>query len=403
MVARTKALSILLLLIGETATMSLWFVSAAILPEITAEAGLHPTWQAALSSGVQAGFVIGALTLAILGVADRYDPRRVIAVSALIGAASNLALLVVPLDGVVAVGLRVLTGASLAGVYPVGMKIAVGWGSRDRGFLVGMLIGALTVGTAAPHLISYLGDGDWRMTVMVASALAAAGGLSVLAAGLGPLHAPAPTFDPKSIRLAWTNREIRLAYAGYFGHMWELYAFWAWVGAAAAASYGATMGAEEAGRLAKLTAFLAIGLGGFACVPAGMLADRIGKARVAQWAMILSGGAALATALSFGEAAWATFALMLFWGMAVVPDSAQFSALVADAAPDERAGSLMTFQTALGFTLTAFTVQVVPTVVELAGWPATLALMALGPAFGVEAMRRLINHKSAIEPAPSAQ
>ena len=396
MVARTKALSILLLLIGETATMSLWFVSAAILPEITAEAGLHPTWQAALSSGVQAGFVIGALTLAILGVADRYDPRRVIAVSALIGAASNLALLVVPLDGVVAVGLRVLTGASLAGVYPVGMKIAVGWGSRDRGFLVGMLIGALTVGTAAPHLISYLGDGDWRMTVMVASALAAA-------AGLGPLHAPAPTFDPKSIRLAWTNREIRLAYAGYFGHMWELYAFWAWVGAAAAASYGATMGAEEAGRLAKLTAFLAIGLGGFACVPAGMLADRIGKARVAQWAMILSGGAALATALSFGEAAWATFALMLFWGMAVVPDSAQFSALVADAAPDERAGSLMTFQTALGFTLTAFTVQVVPTVVELAGWPATLALMALGPAFGVEAMRRLINHKSAIEPAPSAQ
>ena len=403
MAARTKTLSIVLLLIGETAAMSLWFVSAAILPEITAEAGLSAVWQAALSSGVQAGFVIGALTLAILGVADRYDPRRVIAVSALVGAASNLALLAIPLNGVVAVGLRVLTGASLAGVYPVGMKIAVGWGTKDRGFLVGMLIGALTVGTAAPHLISYLGGADWRMTVMAASALAAAGGLSVLAAGLGPLHAPAPTFDATAIGLAWSNRDIRLAYAGYLGHMWELYAFWAWVGAAAAASYGATMGAEEAGRLAKLTAFLAIGLGGLACAPVGVLADRIGKARVAQWAMILSAGAALASALSFGGAPWTTFALLLFWGIAVIPDSAQFSALVADAAPDERAGSLMTLQTALGFTLTAFTVQVVPTVVEAAGWPVTLALMALGPALGVEAMRRLIDRKPEVEPAASPQ
>jgi MFS family permease len=238
---------------------------------------------------------------------------------------------------------------------------------------------------------------------MVASALAAAGGVSVLAAGLGPLHAPAPSFDVKAIRLAWTNRDIRLAYAGYLGHMWELYAFWAWVGAAAAASYGITMGAEEAGRLAKLTAFLAIGLGGLACAPAGVLADRIGKARVAQWAMILSASLALATALSFGGAVWLTFALILFWGIAAIPDSAQFSALVADAAPDERAGSLMTFQTALGFTLTAFTVQAVPTFAAFAGWPATLALMAIGPALGVEAMRRLINHKRESEPGSGPQ
>ena len=158
------------------------------------------------------------------------------------------------------------------------------------------------------------------------------------------------------------------------------------------------MGAEEAGRLAKLTAFLAIGLSGLACAPAGVLADRIGKARVAQWAMILSASLALATALSFGGAVWMTFALILFWGIAVIPDSAQFSALVADAAPDERAGSLMTLQTALGFTLTAFTVQAVPNFAAFAGWPATLALMAVGPALGIEAMRRLINHKRQSEP-----
>lgn len=389
-VARSKFFSILLLVLAEIATMSLWFVSAAILPEITAAARLSPAWQAALSSAVQVGFVVGAVTLAVLGVADRYDPRRVIATSALIGAAANLALLVVPLGGMPAVALRAITGACLAGVYPVGMKIAVGWGSRDRGFLVGLLVGALTLGTASPHLIAYWGGADWRITVAVASALAAAGGVLVLATGLGPLHARAASFDPGAIRLAWTNRNIRLAYIGYLGHMWELYAFWAWVGAAAAASYVTTLGADEAGRLAKLTAFLAIALGGLACVPAGVLADRIGKARVAQWAMILSGSAALATAFSFGGTLWLTFALMLAWGIAVIPDSAQFSALVADAAPPERAGSLMTFQTALGFTLTVFTVQATPSVADLMGWPVTLALLGIGPAIGAEAMRRLV-------------
>jgi hypothetical protein len=224
----------------------------------------------------------------------------------------------------------------------------------------------------------------------MASVLATLAGIAILAVRLGPHHVHGATFDPRAITLAWTNRRVRLAYAGYLGHMWELYAFWAWVGGAAAASFALSLPESEAARLAKLTAFGAIALGGLACVPAGLLADRIGKARVARAVLVASGSAAVATALSFGGPIPLVVVLMLFWGLMVVPDSAQFSALVADAAPPDRAGSLLTFQTALGFGLTIFTVQITPWVVTWLGWPMTLAALAIGPVLGAEAMRRLI-------------
>jgi MFS family permease len=172
--------------------------------------------------------------------------------------------------------------------------------------------------------------------------------------------------------------------------MWELYAMWAWVGAAAAASYGALLGEAEATRLAKLTAFLAIALGGLTCAPAGWVADRIGKAQVTIIAMALSGSAAIATALTFGGPIWLTFALIILWGIFVIPDSAQFSALVADASPPDLAGSAMTLQTALGFALTAVTVQVTPLLANTFGWPAILAGLAIGPMVGILAMLRLL-------------
>lgn len=384
-----KGRSVILLALAEVMTMSLWLLSAAILPALVAEGGLGPGRAAALSSAVQIGFVLGALALAMHGAADRFDPRRVLLASALVAATANAALLVTPIGGAAQIGLRALTGACLAGVYPVGMKIVVGWGTRDRGLLVGVLVGALTIGTALPHLLAFFGGADWRATVAVASGLAAAGGFLALGAGLGPHHARAAGFDPGALVLAWTDRRVRLAVAGYLGHMWELYAFWAWIGAAATASFATPLGATAASA-AGLVAFAAIALGGLLCVLAGLIADRIGKARVARGAMIASGAAGLATAVTFGGPWQVTAGLILIWGAAVIPDSAQFSALVADAAPPERAGSLMTFQTALGFTLTFFTVQAVPALAESLGWPATLALMALGPAAGIEAMRRLI-------------
>jgi len=254
-----------------------------------------------------------------------------------------------------------------------------------------LLVGALTLGSASPHLAALMGGADWRIAVIATSLAALLAGLLMLAVHLGPLHARSPRFDPRAITLAWSDRRIRLAYAGYLGHMWELYAMWAWIGAAAAAAYATSMPQSQAIGLAKLTAFLAIGLGGFASIAAGLVADRLGKVEITIIAMLASGSAALFTAWSFGGPAWLTLLLMVVWGIAVIPDSAQFSALVADASPPALAGSLMSLQTALGFTLTIFTVQLTPLAAAAMGWPAVISLMALGPAYGVWAMLRLRN------------
>lgn len=387
---RAKARSLVLLVIAEVLAMGLWFMTAGILPELSAEVGLSPARQALLSSAVQAGFVLGALAIAVAGLADRLDPRHVLATSSLGAALATLALLWVPADSDAAVLLRLVTGAFLAGVYPVGMKIATGWGVADRGFLVGLLVGALTVGSAMPHLLAFLGGADWRPVVATASLLAAAGGFLVLQADLGPHHARAPRFNAKALRLAWQEPRIRAAYGGYLGHMWELYVMWAWVGAALVVGFEQRLADDDALALARLTTFLTIAMGGLVCLWAGRLADRIGKARIAVLAMAVSGTAALATALSLGGPIWLTVLCVLVWGMSVIPDSAQFSALVADAAPPDQAGSLLTLQTALGFALTTLTVQGAPLVAQQIGWAPLLALLALGPLAGILAMRPLV-------------
>jgi len=386
---RSKTVSIAMLILAETAGMILWFSTAAILPDMVRESAISDMRQALLSSGVQAGFVLGALAIATTGLADRLDPRRIFAVSAILAALANLALLIAPLGGDLAIALRVVTGILLAGVYPVGMKIAFGWGTSDRGLLVGLLVGGLTLGKALPYLLAFLGGAEWRLAIVATSAIAACGGILVLTIGLGPLHATAARFNPASIRLAWTNPHIRGAYLGYLGHMWELFAFWAWIATAVSVSYASSLDADQAVSLGKLTAFLAIALGAPACVLAGRLADRFGKAEITIIAMALSGAAALLTALTFGGPVWVTLVLVLIWGITIIPDSAQFSAIVADHAPPELSGSLLTLQTALGFTLTIVTVQVTPMFAALFGWPIVLAALALGPAAGILAMRPL--------------
>lgn len=381
-----KSRTILSLIAAMAAGMCLWFMTAAVLPDIVAEAGISPARQALLSSAVQAGFVLGALVIALSGLADRLDPRRVLLACALGSAMANAGLLVVPIGSGAAVFLRFLTGALMAGVYPVGMKIAVGWGVRDRGLLVGLLVGALTAGKSIPYLLAWLGGADWRLALGSASVLAALGGLLVLRTELGPHHARVAGFRPRAILVAWTNRDIRAAYLGYFGHMWELYILWAWIGTMATLSYEMQIGREAAVPLGKLTAFMAIAAGAPVCIWAGVLADRIGKARVAITALAASASLALICAFAFGGPVWLVFPLLVLWGIAVIPDSAQFSALVADRAPSELAGSLLTLQTALGFLLTVFTVQFAPWAAELLGWRGLMAVLAIGPALGVLAM-----------------
>ena len=380
--------SVTLLIIAEIAAMSLWFVSAAILPDMSRETNLSDGVKAAMSAAVQGGFVIGALVSAVLGLADRFDPRHVLALFAVLAAIAN-ALMLVATPGIEFVVLRGLTGAFLAGVYPVGMKIAVGWSQRSRGLLVGLLVGGLTLGSAAPHLLSFLGGADWRVTVAIASALSVIGALLVLKTENGPFHSSQSQFDAKALTEAWTNQSIRRAYGGYLGHMWELYAMWAWISVALAVSFTHQMPQAQAEDLAKITTFVVIGLGAISCPLAGLVADRIGKAELTIIAMAISGLSAILFALTFGGAIWLTIAIAILWGIFIIPDSAQFSALVADHAPADKAGSLMTFQTALGFTLTTITVQLTPLVVAKIGWPLLMASLALGPAFGIYSMWKL--------------
>jgi MFS family permease len=395
-----KGGSLAILIFAQIAILSLWFSSTAVLPEMAVESGVAADDLVWLSTAVPLGFAIGALIYAALGLADRYDPRGVFMLSALAGAMANLALLIVPIGGWEAIALRGITGATMAGVYPVGMKIAAGWGKSDRALLVSLLISGLTIGSASSHLMALSGGADWRLTIWASTLTAVIGGVVVLTAGLGSWHASAPTLDITAISLIWTNRPVRLAVLGYIGHMWELYAFWAWVGVVASASYSLD-GSEIPRVLGKLTAFLAIGLGGLACVPAGWLAVHFGSARVAQLCLCGSGAAALASAVLFGGPAWEMMAALILWGIAIIPDSALYSTLVADAAPPERTGSLLTIQTALGFFLTALTVQATPTLAEFVGWSWVLAIMALGPALGIRAMQLLIwsCHSQRTDPA----
>ena len=381
-----KAGSMAILMLAQVLVLSLWFISAATMPGMLAEVAISPARQAALSSGVQIGFVGGALVSAVLGLADRFDPRALFAGCAVLAAAANAALPMLPVGGDLAIALRVVTGLLLAGVYPVGMKMAAGWGLRDRGFLVGLLVGALTLGSSLPHLLAGLGGADWRVTVYLSAGGALIGGVVILAVALGPYHARAQGFSLRAVTLAWTDRRIRRAYGGYLGHMWELYALWAWMPVAAAASFAGRMGEAEAQGLATWVTFAAIGLGAVSAVWAGWVAGRFGKANVALWSLVASLFAGLATAASFGGPWGLTAGLFVLWGIAVIPDSAQFSALVADAAPPELAGSLMTLQTALGFLLTFGTVQLAPVLAAEVGWQAVLAALALGPALGIAAI-----------------
>lgn len=377
--------SLVLLLFAQVAVLSLWFSAASILPALAAANDLNVAALAGLSAATQVGFVAGALALAVSGLPDRVRPQRLFAVFAVVAASANLTLFIFPPEGLVALISRGVVGFALAGVYPVGLKIAVGWSVKRRGLIASLLVGALTLGSASPHLAVYLGGVDWQLTLMVTSSAGVLGAVAILFCDVGPYHQRAAQFDPRAIMAAWHNKPVRYAFFGYFGHMWELYAFWAWVGVAAGvAAKGRT---EDPTLYGSIVAFLAIGLGAVACIPAGFMADRYGKARVARIAMILSAVCGVLAAVTFGGSLmWFTIVLVM-WGISIIPDSAQFSALVADHAPPARVGSLMTLQTAFGFALTVITVQFLPKFVEITSWPVAFLVLALGPALGIYAMR----------------
>jgi MFS family permease len=373
---------------AEFLGMTLWFSATAVTPTLIAHFRMADADAAWLTMAVQAGFVAGTLGSAVTNLADRLNARRLFLLGAVGGAAANAAVLIAPSAGA-AIALRFLTGAALACVYPPGMKLAAGWFRANRGFALGVLIGALTLGKAFPHLLTALFGAEWRQPMLLASALATAGGILVVALVRdGPFVTVTSPFDPHAVRRIFASRGARLATLGYLGHMWELYAMWTWIAVLATASFAAA-GTADATTAGSVAAFVAIGSGAAGCAIAGWLADRLGRARVAIWAMWTSGACAAATPLVFGAPPAVFFALAAIWGFAVVADSAQFSAIVSEHAPADHVGTALTLQTCLGFLLTMVTIEALPRLAAIAGWRWAGLLLVPGPLLGAVAMGEL--------------
>ena len=383
-----RTLSLALLLVAEVAAMSVWFATTASLAGIKAEWDLGPFREALLTSSVQAGFVAGTLGSALFSLADRMDLRRLFRASALVAAAANAAILALdPTDALLPV-LRFVTGMCMAGVYPVGMKIATTWAKRDLGLLIGLLIAALTLGSASPHLLAAFGGVDWRVPYVAASAAALLAAVLITFVQVGPNLAKAPPLRLGNALEAWRNRPLRLANLGYLGHMWELYAMWAWFGAFVHASFALTPGGDSS-TAAKLATFAVVGAGAAGALAGGWLADRWGRTLVTSVSMAVSGTCALTIGLLFGGPPVLLLAVGIVWGISIIADSGQFSATVAELCDRSLVGTMLTIQTCTGFLLTLVSIHLMPFAVDAVGWTYAFAVLAVGPFLGILAMLRL--------------
>jgi MFS family permease len=370
-----------------------WFSAAAVAPVLSTAWDVPGLAIASLTIAVQLGFAAGAVLLASVGAPDVLPARVLMALGALTAGLSTAGFALFADGPLAAIPWRVLTGVGAAAVYPVGMKVLAGWFRRDRGLAVGTLIGAITVGSALPHLLRAAGtlvDLDWRSVVLASAAISLLGALvAAVGAQEGPDNVPAARFSPQVAAAALRERSVLLANVGYLGHMWELFAMWSWIPTYLVAALAAS-GVTSPG-LASLGAFAVIGSGGIGCVVAGALADRLGRTATTMAAMGLSGSSAVVTGLLFGAPGWLILASSLAWGITVVADSAQFSTAVSELAPAGTAGSALTLQTASGFLLTSVTIVAVGLIspTSESGWRVAFAILAVGPAIGILAMWRL--------------
>jgi MFS family permease len=381
--------TLLLLSAAELLAMGVWFSASAVVPALTRAWSLSEGGRAWMTMSVQMGFVVGAFGSALLNLPDRVPVRWLFAVAAALGAiATGLIPLAAKGPGL-ALPLRFLTGLFLAGVYPVGMKIMATWTKEDRGLGIGLLVGALTLGSALPHLLNAVGGmGDaWQPVLLFAAGGALIGAvMAALFVVEGPYKTPSAPFNWGYAGEVFQDKNFVLANLGYLGHMWELFAMWSWISVFLLASF------ERTGTPVVWSSLVAAGVfavGGIGSYIAGRLADRVGRTTVTIGSLAISGTCALLVGRLFGGNPVALTALCLVWGFAIVADSAQFSACVSELCRPEYTGTALTLQTSLGFLLTLITIRLIPTVEARVGWNWAFAILVIGPVIGIGAMAAL--------------
>lgn len=376
--------------LSQLFALSLWFNASVILPELREIWNLTGFTEALVTSSVPLGFIVGALVSSLFGIADRFNARRTFAISAVVGAIINCLILVTN-TAIVGILLRFLTGVTLAGVYPIAVKILAGWFPKNRGLAIGILIAALTLGSALPHfMIVFVSSVRWEFILIVSSSLAFFASVIMYWFVNDPPTASKKTvFSFKLLRKVVQNKPVMLANYGYFGHMWELYAMWTWLPAFLTASF-IVYSPETAPWLSALAAFLAIGVSGaIGCVAGGYIADKIGRARLTILALAGSSLCAIIIGFTFGKAIWLTLIIAMVWGVFVIADSAQFSAAVSDFAEVDYVGTALTFQMCIGFAITIITIQTIPIIQSFIGWEWVFAFLSIGPILGIISMEKL--------------
>lgn len=378
---------------AEVLTLSLWFSASVVYTPLQHRWHLNSFEVALLTSSVQLGFVLGAFLSSLSAIADRFNPRKIFALAAVVGAGVN-ALFIFSSCWEMGIFLRILTGITMVGVYPIAVKLVVQWSPNRRGLAIGILVASLTLGSALPHLILFFGFSmPWQYVILASSALALLGAaviVFVLPDCVNQSVQNLSKISLSSFRQVLSNKEAMLANYGYFGHMWELYGMWTWFPVFIYSSYIASGDKIGAVANAALVSFVVIGIAGaIGSIVAGRLADKVGRTMITSVSMAISGMCSVVIGLSYAKSMWITISLAIIWGASIIADSAQFSAAVSELSSPKYLGTAITFQTALGFFVTIISINLIAVAKGIMGWHWVFTLLAIGPFLGVYAMLRL--------------
>jgi len=379
------------IIFSQFAGTSLWFAGNAIIGDLQSAIGVGIDDIGIVTSAIQLGFITGTLFFALISISDRYSPRKLFLICSILGAVSNLLIYFIAYNLFSLLVLRFITGFFLTGIYPIGMKIATGWYKKGLGNAIGLLVGALVLGTAFPHLIkSFGGSLHWQQVLFVISGFSLVGGIAMyLFVPDGPYISSGTKFNPKAILTIFKNKKLRSSALGYFGHMWELYTFWALI--PIILFYYLKL--NPLGLNIPFWSFIIIASGSIGCIVGGVISKKIGSANVAFTQLALSGICCLISPLMFYTSVPIFLTFLIFWGIVVVGDSPQYSAIIALSAPKELVGSGLTLVNSIGFAITILSLWFVYQFLGVINISYALMLLGLGPILGLMSMKPLLANK----------